>query len=148
MSVVTDVAERLEASVQQLAGRVGTAFDLSLLMGREMRLAASPFAWVLPGAIVGRSDQGISGAWRQPVSRQVSVVLAIRAQDGQAKADRPDIEALIAEVMAALLGFEPPSIAASARGTMTLVRGDLVSIRAGVVIYALDFAVEDEWRSQ
>ncbi|PPB79764.1 hypothetical protein LV82_02555 [Albidovulum inexpectatum] len=147
MSIVSDVVARLEALVPSLAGRVGTAFDLGLLMGREVRLAASPYCWVLPGAIVGQQEQGIVGAYRQTISRQVSVVIAMRAYDGQGAADRPDLEALIAGVMSALAGYEPPSIAASARGTMTLVRGDLVSIRSGIVIYALDFAVEDEWRS-
>lgn len=147
MSIVSDVVARIEALVPTLAGRVGTAFDLGLLMGREIRLAASPHCWVLPGAIVGQQEQGIVGAYRQTISRQVSVVIAMRAHDGQGAADRPDLEALIAEVMSALAGYEPPSIAASARGTMTLVRGDLVSIRSGIVIYALDFAVEDEWRS-
>lgn len=145
MSLTADIAARIEAGVPALAGHVMTAAELGTLMQREIRLAYSPSAWVVPGEIAGKGGQEVLGVGRQAVSRQVSVVLAVRTSKAGSRSV-PDIEGLVEQVARALIWFEPPSISASARGVMGLVRGDLVAIRAGVIVYELVFSIEDEWR--
>lgn len=146
MSLTADIATRIEAQVPILAGHVMTAAELGALMQREVRLAFSPSAWVVPGEIVAKGGQEVVGVNRQTIMRHASVVLAVRTVSGTGARELPDIEALIDAVALALIGFEPPSIAASARGVLAMVRCDLVAIRSGVIVYELVFAVEDEWR--
>ncbi|RMD93356.1 MAG: hypothetical protein D6811_05120 [Alphaproteobacteria bacterium] len=146
MGIVRDTIERLDGQVRILRGRIGTAVDLDALMEREVRLAASPWAWVIPGRLTGGPADDLVGAFRQSVSRQVSVILAMRARDATGGVEAVDLEDLIEQVSEALIGYEPPGIAQSARGTMKLARGDLIALRSGIIIYALDFSIEDEWR--
>ncbi len=146
MSLTTDIVARLEAEVPSLTGHVMTAAELGALMQRDVRLASSPSAWVVPGEIVAKGGQEVLGVNRQTITRHASVVLAARTVSGTGARELPDIEALIDAVALALIGYEPPSIAASARGVLAMVRCDLVTIRSGIVVYELVFAIEDEWR--
>lgn len=133
----------LVGSVPPLAGRVHSAAKLAQLRQQGQLLQACPAAFVLPtGLRAGRPDAA-AGLFRQPVEWFESVVLAVRAAgDATGAAALAQIEPLIIATIEAVAGVEHPD----RFGTYALASGDLLSLDAGLLIYQLDFAIEDQLR--
>lgn len=141
---VADLVARIETKVPALGQRIETAAELSELVRRKALPQASPFAFVLPLGLHGRSDgDAATGVFTQMVDEVFAVVLFVRAS-GDIGGGRtlPAIDALVWSVISAVGGWGPED----AVGVFHLRRGQLLSAEAGAVIYQLDFALQQQVR--
>lgn len=133
----------LVGTVPALTGRVHSAAKLAQLRQQGQLPQVCPAGFVLPtGLRAGRADAA-AGLFRQPVEWFESVVLAVRAADDATGARAlAQIEPLIIATIEAVVGVEHPD----RLGVYVLASGDLLSLDAGLLIYQLDFAIEDQLR--
>lgn len=143
--LVADLVTRLGDEVDALAGRVQGAAELSELVRKKALPQASPFAFVLPNGLVARSDGDASAnAFTQMVDEVFAIVLVVRASgDITGARTLPTIDALVWAVILAVCGWGPDD----AIGVFHLRRGQLLSADAGVVIYQLDFGLQQQVRT-
>lgn len=140
--MLQEVIARLEASVPALVGRTEGAMQFADLMKRNALPQATPAAFVLPLGLIGGAADAATGAFTQMVDQAVGVVLVIRSFDRTGARAADPLEALIADVLAALLGWGPDT----AVGVLRLARGGIISMASGAVVYQLDFALADQLR--
>ena len=141
--LIDDVIARIAARVSDLAGRVRGAAELSALVKRNALPNETPFAFVLPLGLHGGDDEVATGLFRQSVDDTIAVVLLVEAAgDVAGEKALPSIDTLVHAIMEALCGWSP----ANAFGVFRLVRGSLLSLNAGTVIYQIDFAIQDQLR--
>ncbi len=142
MDTVT-VEARLSAAVPALAGRIGTALQLSELMKRNQLGVMTPAAFLLPLGLRGGSADAATGIFRQSLDRFLGVVLVMRSASDPLGAKIADgLIALIEAVIRAIVGWSPDA----AIGVFRLARGELVSLAGGAVTYQLDFILDDQLR--
>jgi len=145
MSLIVDVKERLEIEVQDLAGKLDYVAELAALTNAGAPPQREVSAFVIPLGLDDRGGSGASaaGLHTQIVGETVGVILCIKAL-GDAKARRalPTIDALTDAVIDALAGWGPED----AVGVLMFVRGRLVSVTSGLVVYQLEFALTDQLR--
>lgn len=140
---VDDAIVRLEAQVPALARRVEGAAELSELVRKNNLPQQTPAAFVLPLGLRGGEADTSAGIFRQSFDETIAVVLIIEsAGDATGGKALPTIHALIWAVIAAIAGWAP----ADEIGVFRLMRGQLVSMSRGIVIYQLDFAIQDQLR--
>lgn len=141
ISVVSIIA-RISALVGALAGRIEGAAEFAAVMKSNALPQVTPAAFVLPLGLHGGQADAAAGAYTQPLERVFGVVLVMR-NAGRTGEDAIDpLDTLIEETVTALAGWGP----AGAVGVFRLVRGALVSMAAGTVVYQLDFAISDQVR--
>lgn len=142
--LVSDIIARLEARVDDLAGRVQGAAELAELVRRKALPQASPFAFVLPLGLHARNaGEAGAGYFVQNVDEVFAVLLVVRASgDITGGKALPAIDALVQSVVAGVCGWGP----SGAMGVFSLRRGQLASAEAGTVIYQLDFAIQSQVR--
>lgn len=145
MTLITDVKTRIEAEVAALTGRMEEVADLAELVRQKALPQRSPAGYVIPLGFNGRSaDDGVIGLYRQMLDEVVGVVLVVEALgDSKAKRALATIDDLVTAVVEAVCGW---SANEDAIDDFRAVRGRLVSVTAGVVIYQLDFAVQRQLR--
>lgn len=140
--MISEVIDRIDAQVAALAGRVRGAADLAQLQ-RDNRLPqVTPAAHVLPLGLLPSSADAATGFFTQNFDHVVGVVLTLRTGDGTGAGSLGDLEALIGAVIAALAGWRT----AGASGVFRLVRGSIVTMTGGALVYQLDFAITDQLR--
>ena len=150
------IIERLDETVDALSGRVQRAADLSELLRTGGLPAAPVTAYVLPAGIrpLGPPDTAV-GAWTQMVDEMFAVVIAVRvAGDLTGGKALPAIDRLLWAVIGCMAGHAPaqpeaePEEPAPPRvfGAFRLSRGVLLSAQAGLVIYQIDFALQQQVR--
>jgi hypothetical protein len=133
----------LVGGIPALSGRVHGAARLSELRARGSLLQACPAAFVLPLGLRGGSSSAATGLYRQSVEWVEGVVLAVRAvMDASGAAALDQIEPLIEATIGAVAGVERDD----RTGVYRLLKGELLSLDAGLLIYQLDFAIEDQLR--
>lgn len=142
--LVADLAARIADTVDGLSGRVQAAAELAELVRRKALPQASPFAFVLPLGLAGRSDgDAMAGAFTQMLDELFGVVLFVRtAGDVTGGKALPSIDELVWAVIAAVAGWGPDDVP----GVFRVARGQLLSADAGAVIYQLDFALQQQVR--
>ncbi len=140
--MIGDVKTRLEAKVSDLAGRVQGAADFSDLLRRNQLPQVTPAAHVLGLGMTGGRGESVSGLYTQIFDQVIGVVLTIRSHSATGDRVLDDAEALIRAVVAALVGWAPNDEV----GVFRLVRGNLVSMQAGTLVYQLDFTITDQLR--
>ena len=141
---VADVMARIEERVPDLAGKLGTATDFAALIERNQvpqRPGASGF--VLPGRLSGGPVGAMSGLFTQSVGQGVIVVLSVRvASDPTGAAALDQLSPVVDRVIRAVCGWSPDD----APGVWALVSAELVGSTAGVLIYQIDFTLQDQLR--
>ncbi|MGB3407090.1 MAG: hypothetical protein WBA67_06310 [Jannaschia sp.] len=142
MGLVSDVAARLKAEVPALGGRVEGARELSELMRSGQLPEAAVSANVLPLGLRGRRADAATGAFTQIVGRTISVLITMRTYGADFDRTEATVEDLIAAVCEAICGWAPDDQV----GVFELLRGDLVGMRAGTLIYQIDFTINDQLR--
>lgn len=143
MTLVTETKDRLNAQVAALTGRVEEVADLAELVRKNALPQKSPAAFVLPAGFNAGAADAAAGLFRQALDQTIAVVLIVEAAgDPKAKRALAAIDDLIDAVLVALCGWAP----AGAIADMRALRGRLVSVNAGTVIYQLDFAVQEQLR--
>jgi hypothetical protein len=141
--LIDDVITRIGARVSDLAGRVRGAAELSALVKNHALPNETPFAFVLPLGLRGGDDEAATGLFRQSVDDTIAVVLLVEAAGDEAgEKALPGIDTLVDAIIEAVCGWGP----ANAFGVFRLVRGSLLSLNAGTVIYQIDFAIQDQLR--
>ncbi len=136
------VQTRLEARVPALTGRVQGAADFSDLMHRNQLPQVTPAAHVLGLGMTGGRGESASGLYTQIFDQVIAVLLTIRSHSATGERVLDDAESLIRAVVEALVGWAPTS----ETGVFRLVRGNLVSMQAGTLVYQLDFTITDQLR--
>lgn len=145
MTLLVDaVATRLDAEVGALKGRVEYVADLTALVEQGVLPQAEVAAFVLE---LGFDDLGGGsssvGIHIQNIADTIGVVLIVRTPgDAKAKRGVPKIDTLREAVIATLAGWTPEE----SPGVFEVVRGRLVSVLAGAIIYQLDFKIVDQVR--
>jgi hypothetical protein len=139
------VRERIATLVPALGGRVEGAAELTELVRRDALPNVTPAAFVLPLGLRGGEADAAAGLYRQVYDEVIGVLLVIEvAGDATGATALPTIDALVSEVIAALIGWAPGEQV----GVFRLERGQLVSLARGTVIYQLEFSIEDQLRVQ
>lgn len=142
--LASDLATRIEGAVDDLAGRVKQAADLSELTRQKAWPQASPYAFVLPLGLRPRDDgQAGAGYFHQMLDEIFAVVLFVRASgDITGGKTLPKIDELAGDTIGAVCGWGPDE----AIGVFRLSRGQLLKADSGVVLFQLDFAIQTQTR--
>ncbi|PWE29967.1 hypothetical protein DDZ14_16120 [Maritimibacter sp. 55A14] len=140
--MIEDVIARLEDKVPDLAGRIEGAAELADLMRRGALPQVTPAAHVLPLGLRGGNVDTGSGLYRQETQEAIGVVITWRSYNAAAGVALADIRTLVGGVIGAIAGWAP----AGAIGDFRLMRGQLVSMSAGTIVYQIDFSLTDQLR--
>ena len=140
--MVPEVKARIEAMIPRLAGRTEGAADLAELSRTGAWPQHTPFAHVVPAGLQGRGATAAAGVFRQMYRELIAVVITLRTYDLTSGDDVPDLDALIDDVLRAVAGWGPEEVV----GVFVLARGSLIHNRDGVLVYQLDFAIDDQLR--
>jgi hypothetical protein len=139
-----DIALRLEQEVAGLGGRIEGAAALAVLMASDAMPNQTPAAFVVPLGFDAEAPQDFTGLHVQTLRDSIGVVLVVDyAGDASGALALPAIDALAAQVIAALAGWQPPE----AIDALALRRGRLAGLRAGAVFYQIDFSLLSQWRT-
>ncbi|MPZ57616.1 MAG: hypothetical protein GEU91_14175 [Rhizobiales bacterium] len=143
MISMSDVRARIDANVAPLAGRVEEVADLAELVARKALPQRSPMAYVIPLGFNAGASMDATGAHMQVLDQAVGVVLYVEASgDPKAKRALATIDTLEAALLAGVCGWVP----AGAIDAVRAVRGRLVSVTAGAVLYQIDLALQTQLR--
>ena len=137
---VEAVKARLSDAVPALRTVEGAA-NLAALMASNGLPQQTPAAHVVTLGIQGGDEEAMAGAYIQSVTEVVVVIVTWRmvVQTDRAVAD---VEMLIDEITQAVAGWEPEGAMAPFR----LLRGQLVTMNKGTLVYQLDFAIPNQLR--
>lgn len=136
------VRDRLTALVPELAGRVEGAAAFAELMRQNALPQVTPAAFVIPLGLQGGGAEAVTGLFRQDVQEIVGVMLVLRSFSRTGEQALPELDALVGAVLSAVAGYGP----ADATGVFRLVRGALVSMSAGTIVYQIEFSLSDQLR--
>jgi hypothetical protein len=141
MTLVADVKTRI-ATVTGLRA-VEEAADLSALIKAGQLPQQSPCAYVLPlGFNTGPSD-AVTGLYRQAYEPVIGIVLVVQAlDDAKGRKALATIDALEQLLFERMCGWAPDGAA----GVFRALRGRLISVADGLVIYQIEFALQDQLR--
>lgn len=137
------VGARLGERVVDLGGRVGSAAELAELLRRNQMPQVTPAAYVLPLGLQGGKAGAGAGEYRQDVTEVVGVVLAVRVAGDATGSKAVDIVTPIRDsAIRAIVGWGPDE----AIGVFRVSRGELLSMTNGMLLYQIDFALDDQLR--
>lgn len=138
-----EVRARVEAKVTVLAGRLGNAGDFAQVVENNQLPQVTPAGYVLPSGLSGGKAEASAGIFKQNLVETVMVVIALRvAGDPLAAAGIDEVKPIVTDVVNAVAGWGPDDCP----GIFVLVRGELVGAVKGVLIYQLEFAIDDQLR--
>lgn len=140
--MISDVINRLEAKVPQLANRTYGAADFANLMRTNTLPKQTPSAYVLGLGLQGGQSEAGAGFYTQMFDRAIAVVLTFKSYDATADRILDDTEAMIEAVVASIAGWGPND----ETGVFRLARGNLVTMKAGTIVYQIDFTIKDQLR--
>jgi len=141
MSLVTDVRARM-ASVTGLVG-IEEVADLAALIAANQTPQRSPWAYVLPLGFNGGPAEVSANAYRQPFEPVIAIVFVVQAlDDPKARKALATVDQLEQDTLALICGWAP----VGAIGVFRALRGRLVSVSQGLVIYQIDFALQNQLR--
>ncbi len=140
--MIQEAVDRLKAQVPDLEGRVEQTAEFSKIMDKNGQWPAKLTAFVIPLGFQGAPATAVSGAFIQPLRRSIGVVLAMRHHDRTGKRPLDKIDALLESLLKALCGWAPNA----ETGVFEAVRGNLIEVRAGIVAYQFEFAINDQLR--
>ena len=142
-TLVDAVAARIGAEVSDLTGRIDSIADLAFLISTGALPQREVCAFVVPLGFDGGAANAAVNAFTQELNDSIGVVLCIKSLgDAKAKKALPTIGALSEAVVNAVAGWAPNN----AVGVFTVSRGRLVSIDKGLVLYQIDFRLQDQLR--
>lgn len=140
--LIDAVIKRLEEQVPQLAGRVEGAAQLADLLARRALPPVTPAAHVVPLGFQGRAPIASAGAFIQPLTEVIGVLITIRGNDRTGERALRDLRPFLQSVIVALAGWAPDDQI----DVFQFLRGSIVSMREGTAVYQLDFSIMDEVR--
>lgn len=136
----------LAQAIEGLDGRVQDAADFSEMMKNNRLPQVCPAGFVLPMGLRGGSVDAVTGMYRQNVAWHEGVVLVVRSSDDATGAkSKKQLRPLIIATIGAVAGA-PATADGDDFGVWRLVKGELLSLAGGGLIYQLDFAIDDQVR--
>lgn len=140
---LNDIITRLESQVPEISGRTRGAAELAELVRQNALPNETPAAFVLPLGLRGHSPDAAAGLYRQSVDDTIGVVLMVEAAgDETGNIALPTVDVISDKIIAALAGWGPSNTS----DIFHLVRGNLLSMHDGTVMYQLDFAIQNQLR--
>ena len=139
MALGDDIRARLDAMVPALGGRIKAAADLAALQRSGGWPGVTPAAHVVPTGLAGGPQLPLYPAFRQKVDRLWSIILTIRSHDATGARWLDRVEDLEAEILAAMLGWEPIAPAEC----FILRRAALIRFETGTMVRELTFSLND-----
>lgn len=137
------VSDRIEAQVAALSGHVEDIAAMAALIAEGAMPQADVSAFVCPLGFDDKGGESATGYHTQMLEDSIAVVLCVKARgDVKAKKALPTISELKDAVIDAVAGWGPNA----AVGVFFVRRGRLVSAEGGLVIYQLDFTLQDQLR--
>jgi hypothetical protein len=143
MTLISAVQARLNDLVPALGKRTAGVADMAALVQQDVLPQRMPAAFVLPLGFDAGAADAATGTFRQPVNEMIGVVLFVEAL-GDPKAEKAltKVDELKDAVVQALAGWVP----AGAIDALVMLRGRLLSVTSGTVIYQVDFALQGQVR--
>jgi hypothetical protein len=126
MTLVTEAIARLKARVPDLGNRVEAAANYATLMKSGGVPQAAMVAHVLFTGLLGGTALPLTGIYTQKITRLLSVTLTVNTGNAQGGHWLDRAEAVIAVILAALLGWQP----SGASGICTLRRSHCLTTPA------------------
>lgn len=140
--LVDDVITRLKERVGRLEHRVEGAASLIQMMQANQLPQVTPAANVIASGLAGGAADAGAGLFRQPIEETIAVFLTFRNVQGKGATALDLFDAVRTEVISAVCGWAPED----GYGVFRLVRGQVVNMAAGTLIYQIDFAISDQLR--
>lgn len=136
------VVERLQDRVPALR-RVGIAADLQAVLKAKVADQTGPSAFIVAASERGGRPSAVAGAFVQPTSETIAVVILIREVSNRAGDKAADeLESIKADVKAALAGWKP----ADGFSPYALASGAIIAFAPGYVAWGYEFAAADQLR--
>ena len=137
--LVAEVRQRLidRAAVTRCEGTV----ELMALVQAGALPPVGESAFVVPMGYRGGAGLSTGAGYVQATEEAIAVVLAIRVQGGAVPTDAA-LEARIDTVIRAVAGWQPPG----APDVFRLIRGAVLSLEKGVLLYQIEFATQSQLR--
>lgn len=139
---VDDVIARLADRVPELAGRIGGAASLAQLMAQNQLPQQQTAAQVISTGLSGGAPDAAAGLYRQSFDETITVILTFRHAGATGALVLERLDEVKMAVICAIAGWEPEG----AMSPFRLVRGQVVNMAAGTLIYSIDFALGDQLR--
>lgn len=140
-TLADDVIARLKERVTDLR-TVAPAADLVQLIAANNLPNFTPAAHVVASGLQGGAVESSVGVFRQSVDEQIGVLLSFRNAPGTGARALDSVDTVRAAVIEALCGWGPEGVI----GTFRLIRGRVVNMAAGTLVYQIDFAIGDQLR--
>ena len=137
-----EVITRLKERVPLLQHRVEGAAHLAQLMAANRLPQNTPAANVIASGVTGGQPDATSGYFRQVFEETVTVYLTFRNVVGAGGNALDLFDQVKWEVIEALCGWAPEDPV----GVFRLVRGQVVNMATGTLLYQIDFAIGDQLR--
>ena len=137
-----DVIARLKDLVPQLSNRVEGAAHLAQLMAANQLPQHSAAANVIASGLSGGAADVGAGLFRQPYDETVTVYLTFRNVQGSGGNALDLFDEVKWAVIEALCGWAPDGVI----GVFRLVRGQVVNMATGTLLYQIDLAIGDQLR--
>lgn len=139
--MIDAVIARLNSTVTALEGRVEPVLALAEMM-RSGSLPETATAIVSPVGLQGGPGETGAGYFAQNYNETISVLLIARVYDQTGRRALAKISPLTKDVVEAVAGWCPDDEV----GVFHLVRGGVVSLKSGVLLYQIEFSIQDELR--
>ena len=136
-----DVIARLKDRVADLR-TVEPAADLVQLIAANKLPQHTPAAHVVSSGLQGGTADAASGLFRQAVDETISVLLSFRNATGTGARALDMVDTIRLAVIEALCGWAPGDTI----GVFRLLRGRVVNMTAGTLVYQIDVAIADQLR--
>lgn len=138
--LVEALKNRLRDEVSALRSVEGAASMAALIQSNGLP-QQTPAAHVVTLGMQGGDEEAAAGAFVQSYQEVLGVIVTWRTV---VNSDRTvtDVEELIRAIVLAVAGWEP----AGAMAPFKLLRGQLVAMNKGTLVYQLDFAIADQLR--
>ena len=136
------IIQRLKDRVPDLGARVFGAAEFANLTTSGKLPQTTPAAHVITSGIAGGKHHPQLGSYIQTVDRLYSVILTLRSQDASGARALPKIDGLIADIIAALAGWDIDG----RHGVFILRRAELLRTTEGMFVYQISFSITDQLR--
>jgi hypothetical protein len=141
-TVAALVIDRLKERVPTLAGRVEGAAHLAQMMAANQMPQVTPAANVIATGLAGGTADASTGFFRQSFDETVTVYLTFRNVQGPGGNALDLFDEVKWSVIEAICGWGPET----AVGVFRLLRGQVVNMATGTMLYQIDFALGDQLR--
>lgn len=143
-TLVEQVADQLDAEVPALKGGVEYIAELAALLESGGAPQRDVAAFVVNLGMDDRGGDAAAGMHTQMIGTTIGVVLCVRSR-GDAKAKRaiPTVDALVKQTIDAVAGWAPTD---DYTGVFSVARGRQLPLVAGLIVYQLEFTIDDQLR--